>query len=395
MKTEASEINYKYNSKPEIDDFWNDCMEQKEKKPFIITNNKQKANKAKEYNQYSQIKSPNYDRYQKNQYIHHGRNSNPKINKNANIRTYNSVKLFNQKNNANHNLNSSSDINNKNNNKLNSSTEKYLVNIYNKHPSYLEEMKEQENKKIKSKNALVRCLGLYAYGLELQKTMKMNKLKSDEEKMKNNMLKCTFKPKLNKKISYLDNKVNYTKASNNFHKNNNLKKFVNKSVDNINKSNNNKKQYESLEECTFKPKLESDPNAIKKLFGNKKEKNKTINDMKGNPEFILRYTKARDEYLIKRFKKLYRKDDSYDKSLLSLTKRLCNKQYRNYLNVNNTILLFGETISPDNQIHSSIANFRGFSIHNEIHEQNKSSKNNYIVGLRRNLHSLDLNEEEQ
>ena len=54
-----------------------------------------------------------------------------------------------------------------------------------------------------------------------------------------------------------------------------------------------------------------------------------------------------------------------------------------------------ETISPDKQIHSTIADFRGFSVHNEIPDQNESIKNNYIIGLRRNLHSLDLNEEEQ
>ena len=127
-----------------------------------------------------------------------------------------------------------------------------------------------------------------------------------------------------------------------------------------------------------------------------KNRNKTISNEKKNAEFILRYTKARDEYLIKRFKKMYRKDDNYDYSLLTLTRRLCNKQYRNYLNVNNTILLFGETISPDNQIHSSIADFRGLTVQNEIPEQKKTSKNNnYVIGLRRNLHNLDLNEEEQ
>ena len=371
MKTEAlyDERKYAYNSKPEIDEFWNDCIEQKDKK---------------HRNQY-------YNRYQQNQYNLHGRNGNSQKEKNSNIRTYNSVKLFNQKNNSNHNLNSSST--NMLNNKLSPTNEKYLANLYNRHPSYVEEMKEQEYKKIKSKNALIRCLGLYAYGLELKKTMKMNKEKSDEQKIRNDMSKCTFKPKLNKKISYLDDKViSGVKGVERLYKNINLKKFVNKSVDDI----RDKKYHESFEECTFKPKFESDPNAIEKLFRNKRKHNKTISDGKGNAEFILRYTKARDEYLIKRFKKMYRKDDSYDNSLISLTKRLCNKQYRNYLNVNNTILLFGETISPDNQIHSSIADFRGLTVQNEIPEQKKTSKNNnYVIGLRRNLHNLDLNEEEQ
>ena len=385
MKTEAlyDERKYAYNSKPEIDEFWNDCIEQKDKK-HSSNKNKQNSNMQKNRNQY-------YNCYQQNQYNLHGRNGNSQKEKNSNIRTYNSVKLFNQKNNSNHNLNSSST--NMLNNKLSPTNEKYLANLYNRHPSYVEEMKEQEYKKIKSKNALIRCLGLYAYGLELKKTMKMNKEKSDEQKIRNDMSKCTFKPKLNKKISYLDDKViSGVKGVERLYKNNNLKKFVNKSVDDI----HNKKYHESFEECTFKPKFESDPNAIEKLFRNKRKHNKTISDGKGNAEFILRYTKARDEYLIKRFKKMYRKDDSYDNSLISLTKRLCNKQYRNYLNVNNTILLFGETISPDNQIHSSIADFRGLTVQNEIPEQKKTSKNNnYVIGLRRNLHNLDLNEEEQ
>ena len=110
----------------------------------------------------------------------------------------------------------------------------------------------------------------------------------------------------------------------------------------------------------------------------------------------MRYTKARDEYLIKRFKKLDRKDDSYDNSLISLTKRLCNEQYKNYLNVNNTISLFGETLTPNNYLHSfnnSIANFRGLSLYNEIPKQKKNKKK-YIIGLRNNLRNLDLNENE-
>ena len=135
-----------------------------------------------------------------------------------------------------------------------------------------------------------------------------------------------------------------------------------------------------------------DSKAVERMLRKWRNQNKTISDEKENAEFILRYTKARDEYLIKRFKKMYRKDDNYDYSLLTLTRRLCNKQYRNYLNVNNTILLFGETITPTNYLHSSIADFRGLSLYNETPEQKQSKNDNYIIGLRRNLHSLDLTE---
>ena len=130
------------------------------------------------------------------------------------------------------------------------------------------------------------------------------------------------------------------------------------------------------------------------MLKHRRKNRKSISEKKENEEFILRYTKARDEYLIKRFKKLYKKDDSYDNSLLSLTKRLCNQQYKNYLNVNNTILLFGETINTSNFIHSSIADFRGLTIANTVPER-KKQKIDYVVGLRKNLHSIDLNESEE
>ena len=191
------------------------------------------------------------------------------------------------------------------------------------------------------------------------------------------MLKCTFKPKLNEKISYLDDKIYYARGIDRLY---NPKKFLNKSLDNIHNNNNNKnninKSDDDMRECTFKPRFESNPKILEKMFNNKIKRNKTIDD-----DFILRYTKARDENLIKNFKRMYRKDDNYDKSLLSLTKRLCNKEYRNYLNVNNTILLFGETISPNNYLHSSIADFRGLSQYNEIPEK-KTKKDNYIKKIK-------------
>ena len=379
METEASyeDKRYIYNPKPEmLDEFWNDCVDQKEKKQNNINN--RLNSQMTEYGHGQKLKSNNKTQYHPSQ----GRN----FNKKSNIRVYHSVKLFNPKNKSN-NINSSN-YNFNNNNKINSSTEKFLENLYNKNPSFIEEMKEKEYKKIKSKNALMRCLGLYAYGLELQKSMKKSKEDNEKQKEKEDISKCTFKPKVNKKILYLDDKINYRGGKNRLYQNN-LKKYINRSVDNI----HNKKKinnYDS-EEYTFKPEFVSNPKAVERMFKNSKNINKSISDDKENAEFILRYTKARDEYLIRRFKKMYRKDDSYDYSLLTLTKRLCNKQYRNYLNVNNTILLFGETISPNNHLHSSIADFRGLSLYNEIPEK-KSKKDNYIAGLRRNLHSLDLND---
>ena len=251
-------------------------------------------------------------------------------------------------------------------------------------------MKNEEIKKIKRKSALNRCLGLYSYGLALQKNLKENKENSENQRKKNDISLCTFKPKINKKILYLDDK-HITKGKYNRLYNNKNKKG--KSMENLRNNNENLNKKDDFEECTFKPKLLRDPTELDKIVKQRRKNKKSISEKRENEEFILRYTKARDEYLIRRFKKLYKKDDSYDNSLLSLTKRLCNQQYKNYLNVNNTILLFGETINTNNFIHSSIADFRGLTIVNTIPEK-KKKKINYVVGLRKNLHNIDLNESE-
>ena len=390
MRTESSyqDKRYIYNPKPEIlDEFWNDCLDQKDKKPST-SNNKQNNSTNIKNNQQGKLKNKNENIYKHSQY--HplmGRNTNSQLNKKSNIRTYNSDKLFNPKNKSNHSLNS------QNSNFNNQSAEKCLINIYNRHPSFIEEMKEKELKKIKSKNALIRCYGLYAYGLELQKTIKMNKENGDIKKIKDDISLCTFKPKINKKVSYLDeNKINYGEENTRLYQNNRnkkMRKIKNRSVDDI----NNNKNDNDYEKYTFKPQL-NDPYVVDKMLRNRKKQNKTISDEKENAEFILRYTKARDEYLIRRFKKMYRKDDNYDYSLITLSKRLCNKQYKNYLNVNNIIYLSGETISPNDYLHSSIADFRGLSLSNSLPNKKKEKKEDYIIGLRKNLHSLDLNDNE-
>ena len=379
MKTAHSNENIKfiYSSKPEmLDDFWNDCIDQKEKKQNIKNN----CNNNINHNQKLKTKKNNNNFYQNTHYIpSEGRKP---VTRKSNIQTYKSDKLFKQKKMP--------------NKKFNSSKDKYLSIICDRHPSYVEELRVQEYKKMKSKKALIRCYGLYAYGLELQKTMEMNKEKNEKHKLKNAMSQCTFKPKLNKKISYLDDKIYCNRDINRLYQNN-PKKILNKSVDNLYKNdkkyiNKNRKndaftKDDDMDECTFKPKFESDPKTMEKMFKKRKNRSKEFD------EFLLRYTKARDEHLIKRFKKLYRKDDSYDNSLLTITNRVCNKQYRNYLNVNNTILLFGQSINSGDYLHSSIGDFRGLTISNEIPEK-KESKNSFIMGLRKNLHSFDFNENE-
>ena len=367
MKTEVAKDVKKISlniSKPEIlDDFWKDCIDQKEKKN---TKNNLNSKLFQKNNQLNIITE----------------NENP--NNNINIKQYINYKLFEPKSKSNINTTT-------NRNKFNEKKEKYLMKIYNKHPSFIEEMKNEEIKKIKRKNALNRCLGLYTYALELQKNMKNNKENREIQKKVNDESLCTFKPKINKKILYLDDKNVIPGKYNRLYDNKNPRQKM-KSMENIrnNKYINKKNEFE---ECTFKPKLVKDPSVIEKILKQRRKNKKTISEKRENEEFILRYTKARDEYLIRRFKKLNKKDDSYDNSLLSLTKRLCNRQYKNYLNVNNTILLFGETINTNNFIHSSIADFRGLTVANTVPEK-KKQKINYVIGLRKNLHDIDLNESE-
>ena len=383
MKPETLNNEKKYSlnmSKPEIlDDFWKDCIDKKEKR---LAKNK--------INQKNDKLFINTDNDQTNK---------------QKIKNYLSNKLSDSKGNnkGNNNINT-----NRNNKRINEKNEKYLMRIIRKHPSFIEEMKNEEIKKIKRKNALNRCLGLYSYGLELQKNLQLNKENNEIQKKKNDISLCTFKPKINKKILYLDDKIlevkynklynnpNQNKTSNNDNDiNNKPQRQKVKSVEHV-RNNNFIKKNKELEECTFKPKFVKDPGEMEKMLKHRRRIKKSISERRENEEFILRYTKARDEYLIKRFKKLNKKDDSYDNSLLSLTKRLCNKQYKNYLNVNNTILLFGETINTintNNYINSSIADFRGLTIANTVPER-KKQKIDYVVGLRKNLHNIDLNESE-
>ena len=385
METNSSyqDKRYIYNPKPEIlDEFWSDCIEPKKKKQ----SNNQNFNKNKKNTKIQKSRYRNDDSFYQNKKFNPSDRSseNSYIYKKSNNKAYNSDKLFNPKNRSANN--SQSDFNNNN-----KSTEKYLENIYNKHPSFVEEMKEQELKKIKSKNAILRCKRLYEYGLELEKEKKMNKKKNDYKKIKDDISLCTFKPKINKKVSYLDENKIYEDQYNRLYQNNKkIQKQKNKSVDYLHTNKNN----DNFENFDFRPQI-NDPNVVEKIFRNRKGRGKTISDEKENAEFILRYTKARDEYLIKRFKKMSRKDDNYDYSLLSLTKRLCNKQYKNYLNVNNIIFLFGEPISPNNYINNSIADFRGVSASNSIPNQKKEEKDDYIVELRKNLLSFDLSENEE
>ena len=400
MKSLTLEEKIKLNPRPQmIDDFWNDCISPTQKQ----------STAKKNYYQFSAQNSQN-----NNSNI--GKNYQNKLTS----KNKNTIKTINTKE--------------KKNPKLNASAEKMLNNIYNRHPSLSSELKNKELKKLKSKDALIRCYGLYAYGLELQKASKINGEHNKTKKIENEVANCTFKPKTNKRKKIYGNEI-VKRYNNNKIYQPAPKKNINKSFDDrytyINNYNYNKNNYndykenydndnndfsddddknklknkryhdkaleEEMKECTFKPYL-NNYKLVKRLYNNQRNKFGSVANEKETAEFILRYTKARDEYMIKRFKKLSRKDDSYDNSFLALTTRLCNQQYRNYLNVNSSIPLFGETVNQTipniNCINSSIGDFKGLSVCHSLPNNNhrkNNYKDDYVDELRKSLLDIDLN----
>lgn len=360
--TESSKKSH-YPIKTNDDDFWDDCIDYNEKRKKV----KQFSSTSSTRNKNSKLKSS-----------YSAKNINLGIPKGN----------FTNNNNKKQMLKSIKNVDN------------------NKNSSLYGDMEIIEEKNSKSKNALIRCLGLYAYGIEIKKYAEENNKKFNQKKMKEELSTCTFKPKLNKRTKEQEEKINALgkniyirdkfrkqkkiKEKENKNKNSIEKKkknIVNKSVDiggNPNELN------ESKEECTFKPHLNG-PLSTKKMFN----KSKPIIESKENAEFILRYAKARDEYMIRKFLKLPNKDDSYESTLLALTSRMCNKQYKDYLNVNYSIPLFGSSISKNGYIYSSLGDFKGVQITDPKPIQRKNSQENYIGGLRRNLLNISINEIEE
>ena len=248
--------------------------------------------------------------------------------------------------------------------------------------------KEEQNnmsKKLKIKNSLKRSLLLYSYGLEVIKANKANVSKNKEHKEQEELKLCTWRPKLNKNknISYNKNKFNKY-----------IRNKIDKKANEINLLNINN-------ECTFRPKIQK--LKIKKVFN--RAKSMLLFTDRENSSFILRYKKARDEYMIKRFKQLNEKDDSYNSSFIDLTSRAIDENYKNYLNVNTNMQIYDKlydknykskcnnrmfNCSASND--SNLSNFNSnsnISIKNVNINGNKSKK--YYVGLlKKQLRLIDL-----
>ena len=337
-------------SSTKTDDFWDDCQEEK----IISLNN---LNNSPE-----NIKQNN---------IYENLNFQLKTTKNS---KNSSLKSINSQKTKNNQQNFSSPI-----------SEKMYKNLYYKYPEISENIELEKNiDKIKrSKKALLRCYGLYSYGVEIKKNIEYNKEQNDIRKKKDELSLCTFKPKINnKKLNFDENKNNVFLKK---YSPKNKKKLVNNSLDKVHET---KKEEEEFE-VTFKPKIKY--NLKPKIVFNNSPK---FIKNKENKEFIFRYKKARDENLIKNCNILYRKDDCFKNSLFSLVTRICNEQYKNCLNVNHVLSVFGETIYDKNKkVNASICDFKGLTITEQSpshHKKRNKNSKSLIVELRKDLQKINL-----
>ena len=299
---------------------------------------------------------------------------------------------------------------NKTNNKTSSRTidHSFLSKIYKNHPLLKEKDKEKKYLELRKKNAMRRCLGLYAYGVEVKKAKMLNDENNKKERMKDEISPCTFRPKICKyskakmtryvqpefykknKIKNHDNILSNgdykidTISSNDHYNGFTSKNIKNKKIKKMNHSIDNNNEYDSndTDECTFKPKINKKD--IKKLFG----KSKSMANEKDNAEFILRYTKAREEYMIKKLKKISSKDDSYDATLYTLAQRLNTNNYRNAPVIN-----YDEKYKKNNnkKANLSMNDFKDYTIENK---KNIPIEKSVINDLRNDLLEINLNEEE-
>jgi hypothetical protein len=331
-----------------IDDFWNDC----------INNNKEKNSPLK---------------YDKKSYYYRKKN-------NIKLKT---IKTNNQK------IMRNPKKNNIGKNKTTiyfSAVDKIYKRLNTKYP---ELFRNKQNNKIHKRieNSLLKSKILYEEGLEKKKLVEKNMEENNKNKLYKELSLCTFRPK----ISRRKNEDEYIQP---FYKKIYEREFVPfQKCKRCNKSAEIMKKNDLINVST-----EIEKKSKEKYNKSKRKKsNKSLIIDKEEAEFILRYTKARDEKIIKIIKKLYKKDDSYDYYLNTLTSRVGNREYKNSLNVNNSIPLYGETVSRNNYINSTtsqIGEFKGLSFNEEAKiKQSKKNKRLIMNEIRKGLMEINLRDE--
>ena len=291
-----------------------------------------------------------------------------------------------------------------------------LYKLFEKNPSLYEDYKREEIEKYKRKNAEQRCLSLYAFALVQQQYLKDLRKGQILNNEKNELEKCTWKPKTNKLTKI--QKLKFNSLGKNIYlrdKNRSLIKLRQKSlersyeIDNYNKlflnnikikKNNDIKNEEKNKINNNKYKIKNLNKKFKTMFDN----NKSLYTDRNTSEFILRYTKARDEHMIRRFKKLSNKDDSYDNSYYEISMRNYDPDYKNLLNVNSNLELYGQNVLNKNNNIINIYNMNNYyynnkndidyecNKNNKIYNKIKEKENNIIVSLRKKLNTINFND---
>ena len=274
-------------------------------------------------------------------------------------------------------------------NNTNNINKKYLQNCYKKLcrkiPNLYQEEQNSIIKKKKIRNSLKHSLYLYNYGLEQKRITQSNFIKNKLRKEKAELKLCTWKPTISK--------TNHQILMNNYipqdkKRNKNEINSTDRIVEMINK-----------QECTFKPKINANKgnNDLKQIFN--RSKSMIMYTDKENFTFMMRYKKARDEHMIKRFKKLSVKDESYKNSFLEMTSRDCERNYKNYLNVNNNIELYDIDLKTNYNNNKYIFNLSAGN-NSSVFSNDKQKKSNkeykikakkYYIGLlKKQLSSINL-----
>ena len=328
-----------------LDDFWNDCINKNDEFSLNSKNKKKDKNNNCEYNS---LKTNNF-----------------KI-----LRNSNQNNLFKNKTNIYY-----------------SSVEKIYKKLNQKYPELFQNKSNNINKNKKIKNSFLKSIILYEEGMAKKKLIEKNMKENYKKQINKELSLCTFRPKISKRKNEDENRNPFYKKIYERDLSQNQKcKRLHKSMEYINKDK--LINIESEKENTFR-KIKEKSNKSKKIYNNKSE---SFFTKKENAEFILRYTKARDEKMIKKFKKLYKKDDSYDYYLNTLTSRVGNNEYKNSLNVNNVIPLYGETVSRNNFANSQIGEFKGLSFDDDTHIKHKNKDKRLIMDdIRKGLLEINLN----
>lgn len=237
-----------------------------------------------------------------------------------------------------------------------SAVNKIYEKLNKNHPELFQNKPNKDKKRIQ--NSMLKSIALYNDGISKKKLIEKNMEENYQKKLNKELSLCTFRPKISKRKSegeYL----------NPFYK-----RIYERDLGKIQKS---KKLNRSVEVI----KKEKILNNKSKIRSNNTQSH-IIFTGRENAQFILRYTKARDEKMFKKMKTIYKKDDSYDYYLNTITSRIGNSEYKNTLNVNNVLQLYGEKITRNNFINSYIGDFKGLLFKENSHI-NQVKKNKKII----------------